>query len=159
MEQKPTAGELVLAEGEATGHAHVIDDVRAELRDEGWSGRRFVVVEDGATVSLEHDEHDTLDVPAGIYEIRIQREYTPRGLQAGEGLMSVLEIVAAGVAQRPVSSANGRPHGHRGAAAPCQPHGRPLARPDQLVGVAPRVHQDICGSRARRLDYGTMKGR
>src|SRR3954451_25239990 len=25
---------IVLAEGEATGHAHVIDDVRAELRDE-----------------------------------------------------------------------------------------------------------------------------
>ena len=72
---------LVLAEGEATGHAHVIDDVRAELRDEGWGGRRFIVVEEGATVSLEHDEHDTLDVSAGIYEIRIQREYIPRGFR------------------------------------------------------------------------------
>ena len=72
---------IVLAEGEATGHAHVIDDVRAELRDEGWSGRRFIVVEEDATVSLEHDEHDTLTVSAGIYEIRIQREYTPRGFR------------------------------------------------------------------------------
>ena len=73
---------LVLAEGEATGHAHVIVDDRAELRREAfWNGRRFVVVEEGATVALEHDEHDTLSVPAGVYEVRIQREYSPRGFR------------------------------------------------------------------------------
>ena len=72
---------IVLAEGEATGHAHVIDDVRVELRDSGWGGRRFIVVEEDATVSLEHDEHDTLTVSSGIYEVRIQREYTPRGFR------------------------------------------------------------------------------
>ena len=72
---------IVLAKGEATGHAHVIDDARVELRDSGWGGPRFIVVEEGATVSLEHDEHDTLPVSAGVYEIRVQREYTPRGFR------------------------------------------------------------------------------
>jgi hypothetical protein len=73
-------GRLVLAEGEATGHAHVIDDPRAvEWRVSRWGGSRLVVVGDGGPVLLEHAEHDALQVPAGVYEVRVQREYTPRG--------------------------------------------------------------------------------
>lgn len=71
----------VLAEGEATGHAHVIEspDVRLyEVIEEGDVAemrQRFLEVE--AEVALDHDEHATITVQPGLYEIRRQREYTP----------------------------------------------------------------------------------
>jgi hypothetical protein len=73
-------GRLVLAEGEATGHAHVVDDERASLHREPWSLRRSYLLVDGAEpVTLMHEEHDELALPAGLYEIRRQREYVPQG--------------------------------------------------------------------------------
>ncbi len=35
-------GRLVLAEGEATGHAHVVDDERASLHGHRWSDVRYL---------------------------------------------------------------------------------------------------------------------
>src|SRR5262245_47031030 len=70
-------GRLVLAEGEATGHAHVVDNERASLHGT-YGGTWFLSVEDGEPVLLLHEEHDPLAVPAGVYEVRRQREYVPR---------------------------------------------------------------------------------
>ena len=70
----------LLAEGEATGHAHVV--VGNELRLAEWSRRhrwgpseqrRYLIVEGEAT--LVHEEHLPLVVAAGVYEVRRQREY------------------------------------------------------------------------------------
>jgi hypothetical protein len=69
-------GNVVLARGEATGHAHRIVDERAELRTDGL-GSRFLVVAGVEPVTLGHEEHDPIVVAAGAWEIRRQREYVP----------------------------------------------------------------------------------
>ena len=69
------SGRLVLAEGEVTGHAHVVEDDRASLH--GSRDTLFLKVEGDEPVLLVHEEHDTLAVPPGVYEIRRQREYAP----------------------------------------------------------------------------------
>jgi len=70
------SGRLVLAHGEATGHAHVIEG-EAELlaADVEDLEQRFLRVEQEA--ELVHDEHDTITVEPGEYEVRRQREYAP----------------------------------------------------------------------------------
>src|SRR5262249_22018557 len=73
------SGRLVLANGEATGHAHVVDDARASLHGSRWEDVWFLAVEEGEPVLLVHDEHDSLPVLPGVYEVRRQREYAPRG--------------------------------------------------------------------------------
>ena len=69
---------LVLAEGEATGHAHVVRG-RARLvratRHYQHPGETYLVVEEPA--ALVHDEHDRIDLARGTYEVRRQREYAP----------------------------------------------------------------------------------
>ena len=82
-------GRLVLAEGEATGHAHVIVEDNARLESQGfgefrrnrhggsWSESRTVLIVEGAPVRLVHEEHDPLTVPTGGYLVRRQREYAP----------------------------------------------------------------------------------
>jgi hypothetical protein len=74
---KVGSGRLVLLEGEATGHAHVVDDERASLY--GWvSSARYLCVEGESPVMLVHDEHDPLPLSPGVYEVRRQREYVPQ---------------------------------------------------------------------------------
>lgn len=82
-------GRLVLADGEATGHAHAIEEpgvqlyerrlthpIEARLTREGRLPALFLVVGDeGATVL--HEEHEPIAIPPGEYEIRRQREYDP----------------------------------------------------------------------------------
>jgi hypothetical protein len=69
-------GRLVLAHGEATGHAHVIEDVNAALvTREDAEGLYLLVYGDQAT--LEHDEHDPITLAAGTYRVVRQREYEP----------------------------------------------------------------------------------
>jgi len=84
---KSKPGHVVLAEGEATGHAHVVRSRHARLvrhrRDTGrteWNPpvfeeRELLVVEQESL--LEHEEHDPISVPVGVYEVRRQREYAP----------------------------------------------------------------------------------
>lgn len=69
-----TAGELVLAEGEATGHRHAILDERAELL--GTAEELYLRV-DGVDAVLTHQEHDPITVPPGAYRVVRQREYAP----------------------------------------------------------------------------------
>lgn len=71
------SGRLVLAHGEVTGHAHVVEGA-AELftpADVDELERRFLRVEQEA--QLVHDEHSTIVLPPGDYEVRRQREYAP----------------------------------------------------------------------------------
>jgi hypothetical protein len=68
---------LVLAEGEATGHAHVVlGEGRLYLpgTQRGTAGT-YLLVEGPAT--LVHDEHDAIGLEPGTYEVRRQREYVP----------------------------------------------------------------------------------
>lgn len=68
---------LVLAEGEATGHTHIMatDTAAGYLLD----GRMVVVVEE--RTALEHAEHATIEVSPGVYWVTVQREYSPQAIQ------------------------------------------------------------------------------
>lgn len=75
-------GRLVLAEGEATGHAHVIDSEEAELLrageqllDADQAAELYLLVHGPEPVPLVHEEHASLSVPPGVYRVVRQREY------------------------------------------------------------------------------------
>jgi hypothetical protein len=68
-------GRLVLAYGEVTGHAHVLDapPEEAKLLSMGERARFVRLMRD---VELRHEEHDTLSIPAGTYQVIQQRVWT-----------------------------------------------------------------------------------
>ena len=70
---RPRSGRLILAEGEATGHAHAVLERDASLVSDG--ANRFLVAPTAAR--LVHEEHAAIDLPAGVYEVIIQREFVP----------------------------------------------------------------------------------
>jgi hypothetical protein len=63
---------LVLAQGEATGHHHTITMGDATLYEH--EGTLFLRVESDAA-ELTHQEHKTITLPKGNYEIKRVREY------------------------------------------------------------------------------------
>ena len=64
---------LVLEYGEVTGHAHAIKDIdKCDMYLEG--ARRFLEV--CYAVPLTHEEHDTIILEPGIYEIKRQRQFS-----------------------------------------------------------------------------------
>lgn len=66
---------IVLAHGEATGHAHAIAAPKARLVEDVSSGHRYL---DLSTMAwLRHEEHAAIHLPAGHYRVIRQREYTP----------------------------------------------------------------------------------
>ena len=69
-------GRLVLAYGEATGHHHsfAFSDRVALFREDGAGGGLFLTVS-GYPAALEHQEHQTIDVPPGTYKVLRQRTY------------------------------------------------------------------------------------
>ena len=71
-------GDLILAEGEVTGHAHRIADRRVTLRNVGEQ-RYIEVWAEGAV--LDHEEHGQIAVAPGIYQVLQQREYSDVGLR------------------------------------------------------------------------------
>lgn len=71
-------GRVVLAYGEVTGHAHVIDRpdvVQFLAADLDEMSDRFLRVEQ--EVKVVHDEHDPVVLAPGDYRVVRQREYTP----------------------------------------------------------------------------------
>lgn len=85
-------GALVLAEGETTGHRHAIFDRGVTFfRNDGLAGGMptslFVghlkVETEGAR--LQHEEHATIELPAGTYRVRRQREFDERTAWTEEG--------------------------------------------------------------------------
>lgn len=71
--QLQTEGPVILARGEATGHAHALEEADLFRDDE----RLYVVL--GRETSLTHEEHDTVRLGPGIWEVLRQRSYEPRG--------------------------------------------------------------------------------
>src|ERR1051326_4505297 len=73
---KPVArdnGRVILAYGEVTGHAHAIVEPTVTKLAAGIA--EYLDAPFGATI--QHEEHDTISLPAGNYEIVHQREYAP----------------------------------------------------------------------------------
>jgi hypothetical protein len=69
-------GKLVLASGELTGHSHTVPalDGKAEVF-QGPRHLRYLHL--AAAGQLQHQEHGAIDLEAGWYEVRAQREYDP----------------------------------------------------------------------------------
>lgn len=65
-------GAVVLAEGETTGHAHRVLDVEAVALSK-MADRIFLEV--FSETPLTHEEHGTIQLPPGRYEVRKVREY------------------------------------------------------------------------------------
>lgn len=72
-------GRIILAEGEATGHLHMIEAPEATFlaQDIEEIEGRFIAVEQ--EVALTHPEHRTIQIAPGFYEVVRQREYTEVG--------------------------------------------------------------------------------
>ena len=79
----PAQGRVVLAHGEATGHAHAIYERGTQTAPTVrlWSAgvERFLQVL--APVTLKHEEHTHALLPTGIYRLPAQVEYTPSALR------------------------------------------------------------------------------
>jgi hypothetical protein len=83
--------EVVLAEGEVTGHFHRVSNVldsavidhpdlpQVAIPEDGEEGEKYLKVGSDAGAKLIHDEHDTVDLPKGTYKVTRQREYVPEG--------------------------------------------------------------------------------
>ena len=67
-------GRIILALGEATGHAHAIASDHADLLEVG-EGERYLRVDGPA--ALTHEEHGAIELEPGLYRVIRQREYGP----------------------------------------------------------------------------------
>lgn len=73
----------ILAYGEATGHNHQLVDViskeefKAKLNVYLDELTQKTYVEMDKPMELKHQEHKTLEIPAGTYEVVIEREHDP----------------------------------------------------------------------------------
>lgn len=64
--------QFVLAEGEQTGHKHLLVADKLEvLQDE--KGRYYFQLKDNATIT--HEEHKTITILPGIYKVGNEQEY------------------------------------------------------------------------------------
>lgn len=68
---KREQGAIVLAYGEVTGHSHRIVTPSVKMIEQ--SDIRYIVAE--REFEVLHEEHMKHTIPAGVYEIRHQREY------------------------------------------------------------------------------------
>lgn len=78
---------IVLAYGEVTGHAHAINKNEAQSYRADtpvpvfdWRAERFLSV--AVKAHLKHEEHATIEIPAGNYAVILQREYSPEEIRA-----------------------------------------------------------------------------
>lgn len=71
---KAEAVEHVLAVGEESGHWHAVVGRLAQVGD-----RRFVTLDKPAQLRVEGqpDRHTPVDLPAGTWEVLVEREYVP----------------------------------------------------------------------------------
>ena len=74
---KARDGRFVLAEGEATGHAHTICELDGSLFID--ENRLYLQTEAGC--ELLHEEHGPIQVTPGNFEIIRQREYSPEAIR------------------------------------------------------------------------------
>lgn len=74
-EAKPRK-DLVLAEGEVTGHSHRITSGAAQMF--GYHDEMYLKIQ-SEIACLTHEEHKKIELPAGDYEVIIQKDYEPDG--------------------------------------------------------------------------------
>lgn len=67
--------EVVLAEGEVTGHKHLLTSDEPIGFATAEDGRAFVLLRDAGL--LTHEEHGTRTPVAGWYEMPLERDYDP----------------------------------------------------------------------------------
>ena len=70
------AGRVVLAYGEATGHAHAI--ATPDVYQWDVAGQRYVQVEVEAA-DLTHEEHGVISLPRGVYQVIRQQGWDLNG--------------------------------------------------------------------------------
>lgn len=68
------AGRVVLAHGEATGHAHAIADRTADLVRTANDERFLHIV--GGIATLRHEEHGAIAIAPGTYRVVIGEEWS-----------------------------------------------------------------------------------
>jgi hypothetical protein len=68
-------GRLIVMKGETTGHAHVITDQAASIWMLEKDGKTELYLEATEPVTIIHEEHKPLPIPAGIYRIGQVSEY------------------------------------------------------------------------------------
>ena len=86
--QKRDRGFVVLAYGEATGHAHVLEEKGVELIEIEDVGD-MVVTAEGISILRHIDirtrtpspDHDDVEIDKGKWKVTRQTEYTPQGLR------------------------------------------------------------------------------
>ena len=69
---KRTKRGYVLAEGEATGHAHCIVE-EIEMYEKGV----ILYLRNDKPVDLKHEEHAAVTIPAGDWQVGVVKEYDP----------------------------------------------------------------------------------
>jgi hypothetical protein len=74
-------GQLILAHGEVTGHCHAIIDESAELVTAEQAAELYLLVHGTDPVALTHQEHATIMLPPGKYEVLRQLEYAPEQIR------------------------------------------------------------------------------
>lgn len=95
--KRDTAGRIVLAHGEKSGHGHAIRQRHVQgfrlstTMDDptGVSGGvDYILVGGSGPATLSHEyisgqkaEHEPIDLPPGVYKVALQREYSPQGIQ------------------------------------------------------------------------------
>lgn len=80
-EVKPDNGRIILAYGEATGHAHALPAGVGKLyRPRGASFVSYLRLTKAS--KLSHDEHGPIPLAKGIYAVTRQREYSPEEIRA-----------------------------------------------------------------------------
>ena len=70
-----------ILEGEATGHVHRVCEADLATAEVYELGDRLFLSASGGGVSIVHDEHAPLALPAGNYEVLRQREYSPEEIR------------------------------------------------------------------------------
>jgi hypothetical protein len=74
-------GRVVLAYGEATGHAHAIADEGAELFSVPGTNDKFLRIMGSSGAILRHEQHAPVLFIPGVYRVRMQRECSPEGIR------------------------------------------------------------------------------
>ena len=87
VEAKSTDGKYVVGHSE-TGHFHIVKERSAQhLIDKTNEFISYLKVDNDGAV-LEHessfDTHEAINLPAGVYKITNQREYTPEGFRKAQ---------------------------------------------------------------------------
>lgn len=70
-------------EGEATGHIHRIADADLDVAKvlEAGEGQLYLSVSAEGGISIVHEDHKTIALPPGDYEVVRQREYSPEEIR------------------------------------------------------------------------------